>query len=50
MLLLVHDDRLKVAPAVADYWCQPTEFGFKMFGHATVLAHGLCMRRFRGTC
>jgi hypothetical protein len=44
---LIHDDRLKVAPAVANNWCKPTEFGFKMFRHSTVLAHRWCARRFR---
>jgi hypothetical protein len=44
---LVHDDRLKIAPAIADNWCKPTEFGFKMFDHASVLAHSWRTRRLR---
>ena len=35
MLLLIHDDRLIVAPAIVNHRGQRTEFGFKRFRHAT---------------
>ena len=38
MVLLIHDDRLIVAPAIVNHRGQRTEFGFKRFRYAKLLS------------